>query len=213
MKQPRIENGIVVGTASNKYETKNPIARYAIAQLLDSVAGFVSSTQPSTILELGCGEGRVTERMLAATDAYVHATDLSSALAAEARARLGEHPRANFSQLNIYDLEPGLHQSDVVVCCEVLEHLEHPEGGLRLIAAATKKAAVLSVPREPNFRVLNFLRGQHFADFGNAPGHVQHWSSRAFQKFVEAEFTILKVKTLLPWTVILAQPKALSLQN
>ena len=75
------------------------------------------------------------------------------------------------------------------------------------LAQAAQRHAVLSVPREPNFRVLNFLRGQHFKDFGNAPGHVQHWSAGSFLRFVETEFEILQVKKLLPWTVVLASPR------
>jgi ubiquinone/menaquinone biosynthesis C-methylase UbiE len=208
MSSPRIENGIIVGTGSNKYETKNPIARYAITQLLESIVGFASACNPSTILEVGCGEGHVTQRLLSNTNADIHATDLSPALIEEASSRIGNQDRIRFSQLNIYDLKSSEYRSDVLVCCEVLEHLERPEEGLRRLAESTSNYAILSVPREPNFRVLNFLRGQHLGNFGNAPGHVQHWSSQSFAKFVETEFEVLQIKALLPWTVVLARPKA-----
>ncbi|MCP4951970.1 MAG: class I SAM-dependent methyltransferase [Proteobacteria bacterium] len=208
MQSPRIENGIVVGTGSNKYQSKNPVARFALSQLLDTVMQFTSSCSPSSILEVGCGEGHVTERLLAGTKANVQATELSDFLVNETALRLGEQPRLTISQLDIYDLEGEQYRSDVVVCCEVLEHLERPEEGLRRLAQATKGFVVLSVPREPNFRILNFLRGQHFTSFGNAPGHVQHWSARSFVRFLEPEFEVLQIKALLPWTVVLARPKA-----
>ena len=210
MSSPRIENGIVVGTGSNKYQSKNPIARYALSQLLDTVVSYTSSCNPSSILEVGCGEGHVTERLLESTTADIQATDLSESLVKEAALRLGNQSRLDISQLNIYDLEGEQYHSDVVVCCEVLEHLERPGEGLRLLAQVTKEFAVLSVPREPNFRILNFARGQHFASWGNAPGHVQHWSAKSFLRFLEPEFDVLQVRALLPWTVVLARPKVKS---
>jgi 2-polyprenyl-3-methyl-5-hydroxy-6-metoxy-1,4-benzoquinol methylase len=210
MQSPRIENGVVVGTGSNKYQSKNPIARYALSQLLDTVMAFTSSCDPSSILEVGCGEGHVTERLLASTSADIQATDLSKFLADEAALRLGEQSRLKISQLDIYDLEGEQYRSDVVVCCEVLEHLERPEEGLRRLAQVTNEFAILSVPREPNFRMLNFVRGQHFSSWGNAPGHVQHWSTVSFLRFLVPEFEVLQVKALLPWTVVLARPKVKS---
>ena len=207
MNEPRVEDGIVVGTGSNKYETKNPIARAAIGQLLNTVSDFASQCQPDSILEVGCGEGHVTERLLANTGASVHATDLSQALVDETSERFAGNDRLKTSQLNIHELAGDQYRSDLVVCCEVLEHLDQPEDGLARLARMSKQFAVLSVPREPNFRILNFLRGQHFSDFGNAPGHVQHWSARSFTRFVETRFEVLKVKALLPWTVVLAKPR------
>jgi 2-polyprenyl-3-methyl-5-hydroxy-6-metoxy-1,4-benzoquinol methylase len=210
MQSPRIENGVVVGTGSNKYQSRNPIARYAISQLLGTIEQFARFCEPTSVLEVGCGEGHVTGRLLAATTANIQATDLSESLVRDAAQNLGINPRVNFSQLNIYDLEGERYNSELVVCCEVLEHLERPEEGLRRLAAVAGKFAVLSVPREPNFRILNFLRGQHLVSLGNAPGHVQHWSARSFLKFLAPEFEVLQVKALLPWTVVLARPKAKS---
>ncbi|NQX88529.1 MAG: class I SAM-dependent methyltransferase [Halioglobus sp.] len=207
MSSPRIEDGVVVGTGSDKYQTKNPVARYAIKQLLQTVSDFSAKTQPSSILEIGCGEGHITEQLLHVTDASIHATDLSETLISEARDRLRYGDRLSFSKLNIYDLNPQELHASLVVCCEVLEHLDKPETGLALLAKSARDYAVLSVPREPNFRILNFLRGQHFAAWGNAPGHLQHWSKRAFIAFVETQFDIVATKGLLPWTVVLATPK------
>lgn len=207
MMEPRVEDGLVVGTGSDKYQTRNPVARYVIDQLLNTVADFAHAVEPQSILEVGCGEGNITRLLLQRTPARVHATDISQTLVDEAQSTIGDSERARFSQLDVYSLDAEQLSSDLVVCCEVLEHLVDPAEGLRRLARAAKSHAVLSVPREPHFRLLNFLRGQHFSQFGNAPGHVQHWSSRGFIRFVETEFDIVQVKKLLPWTVILASPK------
>jgi 2-polyprenyl-3-methyl-5-hydroxy-6-metoxy-1,4-benzoquinol methylase len=206
MSTPRIEDGVVVGTGSNKYETKNPIARFALGQLTSSIAGLAAKTKAESILEIGCGEGHITKLLLNLPEASVRATDISNTLLQEARANVGENERVTFDTLNIYDINPAEMRSDLVVCCEVLEHLQEPAKGLKLLARASKHYTILSVPREPNFRILNFLRGQHFTHFGNAPGHVQHWSKRSFLKFLSSEFEICEVRALLPWTLVLAKP-------
>jgi hypothetical protein len=51
------------------------------------------------------------------------------------------------------------------------------------------------------------VRGKYIGTFGNTPGHIQHWSSRDFQNFVEPMFTVLEVRTPLPWTILLLQKK------
>lgn len=206
MSTPRIEDGIVVGTGSNKYQTKNPIARFALDQLTNSIADLAIRTNAKSILEIGCGEGHITKLLLNLPEASIHATDISSTLLQEARVNVGDNERITFDTLNIYDLNPVEMRSDLVVCCEVLEHLQEPAKGLRLLARASKNFTIVSVPREPNFRILNFLRGQHVTNFGNAPGHVQHWSKQSFLKFLSSEFEICEVKALLPWTVVLAKP-------
>jgi len=58
MQSPRLENGIVVGTGSDKYQSRNPIARYAISQLL-ALDQFASFCEPSSVMEVGGGEGHV----------------------------------------------------------------------------------------------------------------------------------------------------------
>ena len=55
---------------------------------------------------------------------------------------------------------------------------------MREVARLTRHWAILSVPREPIWRALNMARGAYLKDFGNTPGHVNHWSQRAFLKMV-----------------------------
>jgi hypothetical protein len=123
-----------------------------------------------------------------------------------ARSRVGTE-RTEFRKQSIYDLDPERDAAPLVVCCEVLEHLEQPEVGLRRLAAVAAPYALLSVPREPLFRTLNFLRGAHVKDFGNSPGHLQHWSKRAFVRFTARELQAMEVRSPLPWTLLLARSR------
>lgn len=84
--------------------------------------------------------------------------------------------------------------ADLIVCCEVLEHLERPEEGLRALQRVVGRYLIVSVSREPIWCVLNLARGKYIADFGNTPGHIQHWSKRGFVALVSKYFEVVEVK-------------------
>lgn len=209
-KSPLVENGIVVGTGSNKYQMRNPLGQFLLRNFDKTIAQIVEELQPQTILEVGCGEGHTTEVLISSTQAKIHCTDISNTILETAQNSISS-PRVSFENRTIYDLDPLKHRADLVVCCEVLEHLENPLLGLETLSRLAQPYCLLSVPREPIFRTLNFLRGAHFAQFGNSPGHIQHWSKTGFVRLVETQFEILKLMTPLPWTVILAKTKGAKL--
>jgi 2-polyprenyl-3-methyl-5-hydroxy-6-metoxy-1,4-benzoquinol methylase len=204
-KTPLVENGLVVGTGSDKYESKNPLAQYLLRQFDNSIAELVKIAKPDTILEVGCGEGHVTDILLANSEATIQAMDISQTIVDIAKNSI-ESSRVEFQQFNIYDLADK-QSADLVVCCEVLEHLETPETGLLRLAEKATPYAIISVPRDPIWRILNFIRGSHVKNFGNSPGHIQHWSQTGFIHFVEQHFETVSVKSPLPWTVLLLKSK------
>jgi hypothetical protein len=89
----------------------------------------------------------------------------------------------------------------------VLEHVPQPERALADIARVCRGAAILSVPREPIWRAGNMARGRYVRDWGNTPGHVNHWSSRAFERFVGSTFDVDQAAHPLPWTMVRARPR------
>lgn len=49
-------------------------------------------------------------------------------------------------------------------------------------------------------------RGKYWKDFGNTPGHIQHWSKKKFCRMVaDNDMKIVSVKTPFPWTMVLAK--------
>lgn len=97
------------------------------------------------------------------------------------------------------------HGADLVVCCEVLEHLNRPEEALRRLQCVVSRNLIISVPREPIWRLLNLARGKYIGSLGNTPGHLQHWSARAFTQLVARYFELVAVRTPLPWTIALCR--------
>ncbi len=126
MKKINIEDGIVVGTAGGKYELKNPIVQYLLKGFDDAIADLANSrVSPSSILEIGCGEGHVTQILLDHTSANIFATDLSASVLSRAKSLIVSD-RVSHKVADVEKLEPLVSAPELVVCCEVLEHLRNP---------------------------------------------------------------------------------------
>jgi SAM-dependent methyltransferase len=94
---------------------------------------------------------------------------------------------------------------DLILAIEVLEHLNRPELALAEIARVGCGRVVLSVPQEPLWRIGNLLRCRYWPAWGNTPGHVQHWGSRAFERLVSRHLRVVARWHPPPWTIIVAE--------
>ena len=72
-----------------------------------------------------------------------------------------------FTQKSIYEMDMEADHADVVVCCEVLEHLDRPEKALGILKGLKADHYIFSVPREPIWRILNMFRGKYISGRGN----------------------------------------------
>jgi hypothetical protein len=79
--------------------------------------------------------------------------------------------------------------------------------GLRRLAETAGKYVLLSVPREPVWRVLNVLRGKYLGRMGYTPGHINHWTPVGFRRLVSEHLEILDNRSPFPWTMVLARPR------
>lgn len=195
----------VVGNFEDKYASQNPIARHLVKGFLDAVTELYVRAAPrgKTVLEVGCGEGKLATHLIrhAPTPARYLATDVSlEAVRAELE------PPIETAVASIYELPFADASFDVVVCCEVLEHLEDPRRGLAEVARVARERVLLSTPWEPVWRAMNMARGKYLRELGNTPGHVQHFSRAALQRLAAEHLRVHAVKTPLPWTVILGAP-------
>jgi len=198
------EDGIIVGNAYDKYGSRNPVVRYIMNGFEGALSELVNSVAPNTIHEIGCGEGFHTLNWRQqGLDA--RGSDFSSKVIEIARSNAQSRKLSAdlFTTRTIYDLQPGTDSADLIVCCEVLEHLERPSLALQSLQKIATKHVILSVPREPVWRALNMLRGKYLTSLGNTPGHIQHWSRRKFIELVSQFFVVNQVKSPLPWTMLL----------
>jgi 2-polyprenyl-3-methyl-5-hydroxy-6-metoxy-1,4-benzoquinol methylase len=202
------DEGIVVGNVYDKYGSANPVVRRIMRGFADALSRLVAQAAPASIHEVGCGEGywclEWNGQGIAARGSDFSPTVIELARA-NAAAR-GVSPEL-FQVRSIYDLDAARDGADLVVCCEVLEHLERPDEGLRALRRVAKADLIVSVPREPIWRCLNVARGKYLASLGNTPGHIQHWSRDAFVRLVGRYFEVLEIRSPLPWTMLLCRAR------
>lgn len=198
----RVDQGNIVGNVYDKYGTQNPIARLLMAGFMRAVSQLYRQARPVRVLEVGCGEGHLATALMAH-----HVPETFVACDVEDRERPGVDPRVQFETASIYELPYADNAFDLVLCCEVLEHIEHPDQGFAELARVAARHVLVSTPWEPVWRAMNLARGRYIRDWGNTPGHIQHFSRRALVALAAKHLHVQKVRRPLPWTVILGAPR------
>jgi|APSaa5957512622_1039677.scaffolds.fasta_scaffold03649_6 ubiquinone/menaquinone biosynthesis C-methylase UbiE len=185
-----------------KHTTNNPLQKFLINRFFTLLIKELKYINPDTILDVGCGEGFTLEKIrknnigkdLEGIDFGQQAVDLGKKT----------YPHLKLKQGDIYQLPYENNSFDLVLCSEVLEHLEYPEKAMKEIYRVTKKYCVITVPNEPFFRLANLLRGKNISRWGNDIEHIQHWSVRGIMSFVRGYFKVKAVRTSFPWTIVVS---------
>jgi SAM-dependent methyltransferase len=94
---------------------------------------------------------------------------------------------------------------DLASAIEVLEHVPDPEHTLSEMARCAGSHLLVSVPREPLWRMLNMARGAYWGELGNTPGHLNHWSKRSFIELLSRHGEVVEVRSPFPWTMLLVR--------
>ncbi|RJR16740.1 MAG: class I SAM-dependent methyltransferase [Nitrospiraceae bacterium] len=186
-----------------KYTSKNPAQRYLITSFLETLFSCVKDLQVMSVLDAGCGEGFVlSEFRNRNVGVQLEGVDFS-----EAALNMGRKmfPYLNLKKENIYNLPYKDNSFDLVICTEVMEHLETPRKVLDEIMRVSKKYCLFSVPNEPFFMISNFLRGKNLTRWGNDIEHIHHWSSSAFKALIGEKLNVIKVKRPFPWIIVLSE--------
>ena len=176
---------------------------HSVRKLLESV----DIGEEHRAIELGCGQGFSTMRLRKILDARVH-LEASEYVHDQVLIARENNPSLRVIQDSIYALARESEAFDVVFLLEVLEHLDHPSPALQEVRRVLKPGGYLiaGVPREPLWRVLNMARGKYLSRLGNTPGHLNHWSKRAFTKYIASHFgQVLAIHSPIPWTLVLAR--------
>lgn len=193
------------GNYFDKYGTRNPIARYLMQGFLGAFDGLAEVAGVDRSLEIGCGEGELSMR-LARRGWRAEGCDIAQEAVDEAKRRASSAGvDIPFSTCRIQDAIGRFEPVRLVICCEVLEHVEDPRDGLRVLEALSTEYVLVSVPHEPIWRILNMARLRYLSNLGNTPGHIQHWSRRGFVGMLSERFDVIEVRSPLPWTMALCR--------
>jgi 2-polyprenyl-3-methyl-5-hydroxy-6-metoxy-1,4-benzoquinol methylase len=191
------------GPNLNKYLSANLLKQYFINRFLKSIAEIAERCHPKDVLDIGCGEGFIIRCLSMKFDCKIAGCDVNKEAITFAK-RL--NPQAAVFAADIHSLPVSDEkQHNLVICCEVLEHLDRPLTALREIKRVSSHLCIISVPHEPFFSTMNFLSGNHFWAFGNNPNHVQKWTKDGFRRFLSQELDVLLLKSSLPWLIALCQ--------
>lgn len=191
-------------TNYEKHSNKNPIQQFLINRFYEKLFEIIKPLKPNSVLDAGAGEGFTLVKLARCKiGKRVEGVDNS-----ERAVKIGKkmYPGLNLIQGDIYNLPYKDNSFDIVLCTEVLEHLEDPGRALEELKRVTKKYIMLTVPNEPFFRLANFFRGKYISNFGNHPEHINLWTSHSFVNFVKSKkLRISSKKYSFPWTLILAR--------
>lgn len=188
-----------------KYESPNPVQRWLIQHFLDRITQLTVRVGPLTVLDAGCGEGFVYNHLATRLGDGVSFTglDLSREALGEGRTR---GSRAALLRGSLMHIPFSGSSFDLVVCTEVLEHLSQPVQILDELCRVSRRFVLLSVPCEPFFAGLNFVRGKNLGRLGSDDDHRQHWTRWGFLRFARRRLRILAAPPdTFPWTVVLGE--------
>jgi 2-polyprenyl-3-methyl-5-hydroxy-6-metoxy-1,4-benzoquinol methylase len=196
---------VPTGNTFDKYGSSNPVVKRLMGGFHSTLDELWATAAPRSILDVGCGEGVLTaewaERL---GDGRIVGIDLDDPkLRAEWDRR--SRPNLEFRAEEATSLSFADGEFDMACAIEVLEHVPDPEATLAEMARVASGHLLVSVPREPLWRGLNVARGAYVRDLGNTPGHVNHWSKRAFVALLSRYGTVQEARSPFPWTMVLVR--------
>lgn len=171
-----------------KHITKNPLKRMLVNRLnehmLSDIGNYISKSNSKVyILDAGCGEG-FTDQLLMRNFPEVNITGLEYIDEAIRIARK-MNPEVEYVQGDICDMPFEDNWFDIVLCSEVLEHLENPNKAMQEINRISKGLVYITVPHEPWFCLGNLITLKNVRRLGNPIDHINHWSKSGFKRFID----------------------------
>lgn len=196
-------NVLITGNYFNKHKSKNYFYRKLVENYRFTLQSLLQNISINNCLEIGSGEGYIIDYILSTNPKIqMLGSDISSSMVYLARKKRENVKWCVFDGRNI-PIRGNFF--DLVVACEVLEHINNPSYTLKEMHRVTKKYIIISVPFEPYWRLMNIARLKYLNSFGNTPGHINHWSLKGITKLVEVYFLPLEIRISFPWIFIKAQ--------
>jgi 2-polyprenyl-3-methyl-5-hydroxy-6-metoxy-1,4-benzoquinol methylase len=196
---------VPTGNTYDKYGSTNPVVRKLMAGFERSLDELLGQAAPSTILDVGCGEGVLVEQWAdrPGVERIVGIDLEDEGLQAEWAKR--RRPNLEYKVMPAENLPFAEGEFELASAIEVLEHVPDPAHTVAEMARVSTGHLLVSVPREPLWRGLNMARGAYLRELGNTPGHVNHWSKRSFVRLLSRHGEVLEARSPFPWTMLLVR--------
>lgn len=198
-------DGIVTGNTYDKYGSSNPVVKRLMAGFESCLDELFELAAPSSLLDVGCGEGvLVAQWAQRLPQARVVGIDLEEE-SIQAGWAERQAPNLEYRVMLAENLPFADGEFELASAIEVLEHVPDPEHTLSEMARCASEHLLVSVPREPLWRMLNMARGAYWSALGNTPGHLNHWSRRSFVELLSRYGEVAEVRSPFPWTMLLVR--------
>ena len=175
-------HGRPTGNAYDKYASKNPIERRLMAGFFAALDACSSPSTPprrcwrSASVRARCRAGWPIDGRTRTCRRGSARPEAGGALADRA-VQPGRSPTSRRLPFPTRDVRPRAGHRGA-------RARPGPAAALAEIARVARRDIVVSVPREPIWRVANLARGKYVGALGNTPGHINHWSKASFAAFV-----------------------------
>ncbi|HKG04789.1 MAG TPA: class I SAM-dependent methyltransferase [Conexibacter sp.] len=201
---PSVEQ-VPTGNTYDKYGSTNPVVRRLMHGFERTLAELFAQAAPESVLDVGCGEGVLTHQWAQQLgERRIVGIDLDDEkLKAEWQTR--QRPNLEYRTMLAENMPFAENEFDVACAIEVLEHVPDPAHTVAEMARVARRHLLVSVPREPLWRMLNMARGAYLSDLGNTPGHVNHWSKRSFVRLLSQHGEVVEKRSPFPWTMLLVR--------
>jgi 2-polyprenyl-3-methyl-5-hydroxy-6-metoxy-1,4-benzoquinol methylase len=196
---------VPTGNTFDKYGSTNPVVRRLMSGFESTLGELFTQAAPESVLDVGCGEGVLTHQWAQALgERRIVGIDLEDAkLQAEWETR--RRPNLEYRTMLAENMPFAADEFDMACAIEVLEHVPYPAHTVAEMARVARRHLLVSVPREPLWRMLNMARGAYLSDLGNTPGHVNHWSKRSFVRLLSQHGEVVEKRSPFPWTMLLVR--------
>jgi 2-polyprenyl-3-methyl-5-hydroxy-6-metoxy-1,4-benzoquinol methylase len=199
------EDGVVTGNTYDKYGSTNPVVRRLMARFEGTLEELFHQAAPKSVLDVGCGEGVLVHKWAQSMGTgRLVGIDLEEE---SIQAGWAEHQASNleYRVMEAENLPFADGEFELASAIEVLEHVPDPEHTVSEMARCAQRHLLVSVPREPMWRMLNMARGAYWSQLGNTPGHLNHWSRRSFVSLLSRHGDVIEVRSPFPWTMLLVR--------
>ena len=198
---------VPTGNTYDKYGSTNPVVKRLMAGFERDMQELLDSRGPESIVDVGCGEGVLTEQWAAALPrrrAWSASTSTTRSCAREWERRHASEPRVHDRHGRPASRSPtaSSRRRPPWRCwstCPI------PRPCWPRWRASSSRWLLVSVPREPLWRALNMARGAYLRDLGNTPGHLNHWSKRSFARLLARHGEVVELRSPFPWTMALVR--------